>query len=456
MPPAQIIEGAESPVTAISIRQRLERPLKNLLFLVLCTLLAFGPLALGIVQGWSTAVFETGAAILLLIWMAWQLAGSAVKVRWDPLFVPMVVFSGLILVQIVFHLSAYIPDSLSELWLYIAYGILAFVAVQLFATDKATGFGLLLLFGKIIAVFGSLYAVFAVLQGLTSDGKIYWLITPRAGTVYGSYVNHNHYAGLMELLLPFALMLGFGFVHGAKRVLLAFGALLMATSVFLSQSRGGMFAVVVEMVFLAIFWMRRFSPRKSAALFATFSLATALFLSWIAPQQVASRITDVHDPARWLIHRDSIRMFAAHPLLGSGFGSFATAFPHYRVFDDGFFINYAHDDYLELLLETGTVGFSIAVWFLVVLYREGLRKLHAPKFSPADLMSTAALAGCTGILAHSFVDFNLHVPANAALFYVLCGVATAPTASKSRSVSNSPGRNLIVPQPIHDRDTRIT
>jgi len=193
----------------------------------------------------------------------------------------------------------------------------------------------------------------------------------------------------------------------------------------------------VETVFLAIFWMRQFSPRKSASVFVAFCLVTALFLAWIAPQQVASRITDIHDPARWLIQRDSIRMFASHPFLGSGFGSFATAFPRYRVFYDGFFINHAHDDYLELLLEMGLAGFSVAVWFIVVLYREGLRNLRPARFSPAALISIASLAGCTGLLAHSFIDFNLHIPANAALFYALCVIATAPPVSRNRSNSNS-------------------
>jgi O-antigen ligase len=172
--------------------------------------------------------------------------------------------------------------------------------------------------------------------------------------------------------------------------------------------------------------MRKFSPRKSAAVFVAFCLVTALFLAWIAPQQVGSRITDTRDPARWLIHRDSVPMFAAHPFLGSGFGSFATAFPRYRVFYDGFFINHAHDDYLELLLETGLVGFGVGVWFIVVLYREGLRNLRPARLSPAALIGAAALAGCTGLLAHSFTDFNLHIPANAVLFFVLCAVATVP------------------------------
>jgi O-antigen ligase len=433
MPLGQFIEGEKPLVTTLSSRLRLERGLRISLFVALCALLMFGPLAMGIVDDWSTAVFEIGAAAVLLIWTIWQLAAVEVQIRWSPLFAPMLVFLGIVLLQIAFHRTAYLYDSLSELWLYVAYGILTFVAVQLIRADDS----IVVRFGDAMAVYGSVYAVFAILQGFTSEGKIYWFIK-QAGSVYGGYVNHNHYAGLMELLFPIVLVPAFnGSVRGAKRGLLLFAAMLMVASVFLCQSRGGMFAITVEMLILAIFWMREFAPRKSAAVFALlFCLVTASFLAWIAPQQVGSRITNTHDPARWLIHRDSIRMFAAHPFLGSGFGTFATAFPRYRVFYDGFVVNNAHDDYLELLLETGLAGFGVGVWFLVVLYREGLRNLRKARLSATAALCIAALVGCTGLLAHSFLDFNLHIPANAALFYVLCAVATAPLVRKSRNMAN--------------------
>jgi O-antigen ligase len=432
----QLIEAEEPLVTGVSTRHRMERGLRMALFVALCAVLMFGPLAFGVVHEWSTALFEAGAAVALLIWMASQLAARDVKIRWNPLFAPMLAFFGLVLLQLAFHGSVYLYDSLSELWLYIAYGILAFVTAQLLRPEDS--FAFILRFAKTMAVFGAVYATFAVLQGFTSEGRIYWRIKPQAGSLYGTYINHNHYAGLIELLLPFALVLAFsGFIRGGKRILLVFAATLMAASVFLCQSRGGMFAVLVEIVFLAIFWFRQFSPKKSAALFVAFALATALFLAWIAPQQLGTRITDIRDPARLLIHRDSIRMFAAHPFLGSGFGTFATAFPHYRVFYDGFLINHAHDDYLELLLETGLAGLAIGVWFIVVLYRGGLRNLRQKRLSQPALMSAAALAGCTGLLAHSFTDFNLHIPANAALFYVLDIIAIAPLARSRHKLSGN-------------------
>jgi O-antigen ligase len=423
MAPGQTIEGAVAQVKQIDARDRIEHGLRTVLFIFFCATLIFGPLALGVVQDWSIAFFESAAALILLLWSLWQLSRVELRPRWNPLFAPALVFAVLAVTQIALHRTVYLYDSVSEFWLYIAYGVLFFCGFQLFCASEK----LVMTFAITMAAFGSLCSLFAVLQGFTSENKIYWWIKPRAGSVYGSYVNHNHYAGLMELLLPFVLVLASGrFARGAKRLLLGFSAILIAASVFLSGSRGGMFAILAETLFLLIVWVRQFSPKKSAAVFVAFCLITTLFLAWIAPAQVSGRITNFQDPARWLIHRDAIRMFAAHPIFGSGLGTFATAFPRYRVFYDGFVINHAHDDFLELLLDMGSAGFAVGILFFFVLYREGSRNVRFAKLSPSAAMATAALAGCTGLLVHSFVDFNLHIPANAALFYVMCALATTP------------------------------
>ena len=92
-------------------------------------------------------------------------------------------------------------------------------------------------------------ASFALLQGLSATTRLYWLRTPRmGGWIYGPYVNHNHYAGLMEMLVPIPLV--FSLTRGARgprKIMAGMAAALMASTIFLSGSRGGMLAFVVEM-----------------------------------------------------------------------------------------------------------------------------------------------------------------------------------------------------------------
>ena len=94
-------------------------------------------------------------------------------------------------------------------------------------------------------------------------------------------------------------------------------------------------------------------------------------------------------------------------------------------------MNEAHNDYAQVLVETGLLGFGLMAWFLFCLYRRGLPTSRRWEFKWDGALSLAALLGCSGILFHSFVDFNMQIPANAALFYVLCALAASEFTSQS-------------------------
>jgi O-antigen ligase len=116
-------------------------------------------------------------------------------------------------------------------------------------------------------------------------------------------------------------------------------------------------------------------------------------------------------------------MFARKPVLGWGLGTFPEVYPQFRTFYTNFFINAAHNDYVQLLVEMGALGLATMLWLLVLVYRNGVKKL---KDWPRDTnggLALAALLGISGILFHSLVDFNLQIPANAAIFYMLCVLA---------------------------------
>jgi len=133
------------------------------------------------------------------------------------------------------------------------------------------------------------------------------------------------------------------------------------------------------------------------------------------------------------ISKDSLKLFSHRPVMGWGLGTFPTIYPRYRSFYTNLFINEAHNDYAQLLVETGMLGFALMVWFLVGLYRRGLPTSRSWEFRWDWAVSLSALLGCTGILVHSFVDFNLQIPGNAAFFYALCGLAASkPLETLSR------------------------
>ena len=313
---------------------------------------------------------------------------------------------------------------------------------------------------KVFTAYGLVVAALAVLQGLAPNGKLYWIWTSaQGGAIYGPYVNRNHYAGLMEMLTPFPLVLAATrFTDGNRKIVVAGIAALMAASIFLSGSRGGMAAFVAQTIVLSVLLVRkRDGSWKQPLMLGVFLAAVIVFLVWMGGNELTRRLMSIHSEAReeisggmrLSIDRDGLRMLFKRPFLGWGLGTFPIVYPEFRSFYTTFFVNQAHNDYLQLLVETGLAGFGIAVWFLVMVFRQAAGKLKDWTETASGALTVMALLGCIGILVHSFVDFNLQIPANAALFYVLCAIAaTAPLQeSQRRRVLR---RHRLVVQPIQE------
>lgn len=396
----------------------------------LCALLIFAVLAFGAVEEWSTFAFEAAAAILFLIWAGRQVVSGQVKLSKNPSYLPALFFFVLLVAQVGLRTSAYGYVTRYEVLQYVSYGIVLLIAAECVREEDARQ-----KFAMVLTVFGVLYAFFALAQELTSNGKLFWVYTPRFnGSIYGSYVNHDHYAGLMEMLVPFPLVASMGhLLSGGKRALVAFCAVLMASTIFLSGSRGGMLSLVLEIVvFATLTLVQRRNPRVALGV-AAVCVLVLVFLVFLGKVQVLGRLGNLGPDMRLKITKDCLRMFSHRPVLGWGLGTFPTVYPGYRSFYTNLFVNEAHNDYAQLLVETGLLGFGLMLWFLIRLYKYGLPTSRRWEFKWDGAVSLAALLGCTGLLLHSFVDFNLQIPANAAMFYVLCGLAaTRPLAKLSK------------------------
>jgi len=405
-------------------------------------LVLFGPLAFGAVESWSISIVEVGAATLFVLWGMRQVISGELEIRSNPLFGPMLLFGALILWQVGSGRTAYRAATFSAALLYCAYGLLAFLAVQYLRRTSQ-----LKTLAWIFSAYGFAIAGFALVQGIAGNGKLYWLRVPQTnGWIYGPYVNHNHYAGLMEMLTPIPLVVSLiGGVRGRSRALALSAAAVMASTIFLSGSRGGMAAFSAQMILLATFLLKRQKNWTAPFALSGFLALSLILLLWLGGGDLAERLTSVHNSThtelssdtRLTIDRDAMNIFTKRPLMGWGLGVFGVIYPHFSTLSTNLKVGMAHNDYLQLLVEMGAVGFAIAVWFLVALFRSALRKINHLQSATNAAVTLAALLGISGILVHSFVDFNLQIPANAAMFYVLCVVAAMePCSSRNHGSHN--------------------
>ena len=392
-------------------------------------ILGFGPLAFGAVQPWSISVLEAGTALLLVIWAAREVANGRFKLASNQLYIPMALFALVVLVQIAFHQTAYWYATWSKGLLWMSYAGLFLLVSQTFHQKTWIS-----VFGFFCAGYGFLLSLFAIVQQFTSNGRIYWVVPNRfGGWIYGPYVNHAHYAGLMEMLVPFPLMLAIASRAGRPgRAFFLFAAVVMSSTIFLSQSLGGMIAFAAELAALSLIVFRNGrSSYREIVMLGVLCCALVAWLVWLRPVGLVERIARLLNPiadagatGRVAIVKDSLKMVWERPILGWGLGTFPDVYPSFRSFFTNLWVNEAHNDFVQTLVETGIVGFACAAAFLFLLCRVAIRNSRLWRSEIQSSMATAAFIGCLGLLIHGVVDFNLQIPANAAFFFALAALAT--------------------------------
>jgi O-antigen ligase len=387
---------------------------------------AFAVLAHGAVEPWSELLLFLLAAVLLLIWCGLALFAK-VDLQRNPLLVPVASLAALALAQWLFGLSAYSYATRIEFLRLASYAAFAFLGVQCARrTEDARPFVWFLVF------FGFAVALFGILQHLTFNGKLYWFRELReAGFPFGPYVNRNHFAGLMELIAPLglALLLHRG-VPRDRMPLLALCAVFPVAALFLSASRGGIVSYAFQLVLLVFLSWTRPAGKRALALGLLVLVFAGAFIFWLGvvptwERFLSTHSTEVTQGRRMGIVADSGRIFLDHPWLGTGLGTFESVYPRYESQYDGKIVSHAHNDYAELLVEGGLAGSICGLAFLFWLFRLSLFRGEENVGPFAGAVRLGALVGCSGLLIHGLVDFNLQIPSNALLFLLLACLATS-------------------------------
>lgn len=445
----EVLVGAAS----VAVRERASCWAPTASRSTLAAVLALSTMAFGSVQAWAWALI-TGAVLLCSTLWAWDVLDRRVlRLVWTPLYFPATILLLLACLQFTAHLSADPAATREALVKLVTDLAIFFLACQLWHDASPRRLRRL---GLFVTVFACGLAFFGILQFFASPAMIYGIVKPRSGGwIFGPYVNHNHYAGLMEMLIPVAL----GYMIPSRpqpasqprgvlvRSLGPLAILISVASVLLSGSRGGMIALGLEAVLVTVIAARCLpsTRRRRAAVGAIVGVAAsaALFL-WLDPGRISRRLGAVADlprapeatlGERLELARDALHIFRTHPWLGTGSGSFATVYPRYRSFASDLEWDHAHDDYAEALAETGLGGGVAIVLAIVLFIALALGNVRERLGRDDGWIRLGAAVGCCGLLAHSFGDFNLHIPANASWFAFLAGIAVTGVLQRSEPVA---------------------
>ena len=415
--------------------------LDKIIYGMLLVVLVITPLPYGTVEVWSTAIWELLILIMVLLWGIQAFLNKRLTIELNPLVWPMLALLAIAAVQIlplasrargtITYDSFATLDAAVKLFAFVLFFLLFATFVNTPERRKQTATVIVLL-SVVIALIGI---------GQTY-GKLIW---PRGS--FGPFINRNHFAGFLEMA---AGLIGARIVsRSLKRerlVLYICYLMVVCSALILSASRGGYLALVAVILFLALISLSTRNDKTEAATTGRgvqFRLVAALLLLVVmsfgamfltSSDELMQRLGNVQAEAggseladgrfnRLDLWQTTLKIVKDHPILGSGFGAYQFVYPRYDQSSGLWRVEQAHNDYLQLLADTGVVGGLVMLTFVILLFTRGFAALQTRDLVQRAI-SLGALAGCFGIAVHSFVEFNLQVTTNAQLFLALAAVAT--------------------------------
>jgi O-antigen ligase len=303
----------------------------------------------------------------------------------------------------------------------------------------------------VIVGFGALIAFFGILQRLAAPDGIYGMRPTPHAIPLGPFVNQHHFAALMEMTsgVAFGLLLGSGLAR-SRKVFVAIAAAIMGMAIIFTSSRGGLISYLAVIAFTTVASLTRRGihrherdarARLSRNLLVSVAaiglvlvvVGSVLFLGGESSllRGIGLTYEQAADVTSGRAHFWSIawRVFLEHPVTGAGYDAFGVAFTRYDTWNGQFRVEQVHNDYLQMLADGGIVTFVCVAGFVFLLLKKGISSIVGASRDLDRSISTGALAGCFGILIHSFFDFPLRTTANA-FFFLLLAVLAVERASR--------------------------
>ncbi len=413
----------------------------------------------GTVEPWWKAAFVCAVFAICILAIIENLGHSSVNIRGRSVLLPMLALAALAFLQTLSFGSTATWDTISADPYQTRFFVLQMLALTAYLAllycYAASERRIRVLVFVILGV-AAVSAIFGILRQTTQQHTGFLLPLLKQNQGYGQFVNKNHFAYLMEM--AFGLGLGIVLAGGVKRDrLMIYLALLLPvwTGLVLANSRGGILAMLTQIVVAALLLLgsteHQFPKFARSLVFRTVLLlvlvaGVLLGTLWVGGDRLAtnfqaagselslSATNTTQGASRNEIWRATLKMFAAHPILGVGLGGYWIGITAYHDASGVMTPQEAHNDYLELLSSSGVVGLAIGVWFAVAVIRR-VRKNLSTGGGFMRAVRLGAVLAIVGVAAHSLVDFGLHIITNALVFVTLIMIATTD-AHESKQIRN--------------------
>jgi putative inorganic carbon (HCO3(-)) transporter len=464
------------------------------LFFLFLLLLVWAPIPLGSNRPWASAILEIGLFSIALAWLwLYALGRTRLHTPFRNAWPAMLLFGCwllLLLLQLVplpagliqmlspahASLPPLEPTSSARTLSLDPYASSAFL---LKSCAYTLAFGLTLAFVRsrsrlrtiAFVILGSalMQALFASFTHLAKlDYELFFTSFVHSGSASGTFVNRNHLAGYLEISLALGIGMMIATLRGGQtqswkqrlrnaagwmlsaRVLLRLSLVIMVVALVMTRSRMGNAAFFNSMLItgvLGLIWSK-YATRSTVILLMSLVIIDVFVAgTWFGVENLVKRYeqTTIYREAQptggSVEERVEPGMFAAamikdYPAVGSGGGTFYVAFPKYRIAAISAYFDYAHNDYIQFATETGLLGLALVGSIVLSTLFVAMRTLQQRRDPLARGIAFGAIMGIIALMIHSWVDFNLQIPANALTFVVLLALGWVAHSLDRQRVSD--------------------
>ncbi|TKJ34785.1 MAG: hypothetical protein CEE38_16630 [Planctomycetes bacterium B3_Pla] len=455
---------------------------------LLISLLAFMPLAFGAVEAWSEEVVIALAAAISISFLLKLVLEKNTRPLWSWAYVPVALFVLVAIFQLIplptglasaispntvatkkellgdlpnsgallesITLSFYPNATRHDLRLVLAVAAVFFVVVNVYRRPDQIKRLL-----AAIAIIGGSIAVLALAQNVLGNGRIYWIVPTGHNKAYsGTFINHNHYGQFMNLSIGAALALIMVRLHEsfvgrkvtpaavaeclgspqAKIIWLLAGMIILGmTTVVVSLSRGGMLSMLVAGAVTTLVLSLSKSLRGHGWIVVLMALGAFAGVLFIGFDAVCDRLATLRqlsqaEAGRWQIVKDIATAWTKFPLLGTGLGTHEVVYPMFDRATIPALASHAENEYAQAAEETGVVGLMLLLAFAVCVWVSHVRIVKT-RSVPIRSAAYGLGFGLVAIMVHSLSDFGQHLPANAFLTAVSCGLLVGLAGTGKRT-----------------------
>ncbi|MBA7561140.1 hypothetical protein ES695_14160 [Candidatus Atribacteria bacterium 1244-E10-H5-B2] len=410
-------------------------------------------------------IFEALVIIGLMFWAFKMISKEDIKFTPSPLNLPVMGFIAICTLSLIWSDTFF--TSLKELPHFLAGPLLYFVIVNNMRDEKRISRII-----SAVVIIGTVLGIYGIFQYNNIDFP-FWASSGGRNKVFGLFGNVGYFAGYIILPLSLAVSLFFTSKNRNRKILLLLGILAMGITLIVTFTRSSYLAFGISLLFMFLLFLlsrgRSFIQENKKffmILLIVIIIAVSLFIiptplskpgtviSQIKGRISAPQLTNTFTSGRRIaIWKFSGMMIKDHPILGSGIGTYKYNTFRYQAkfFKQGDnrsiypygFADKAHNEYLQLWAELGTIGLAIFLWLMIAYFIYGIRYLKREKNEQRQGIMIGLMGAVVAFLVDCFFWFPLHLSSNLSLFWLFIGLTMVMgfeknvESAKGKSISNN-------------------